>query len=214
MLISTVKKIFGTRNDRELKRMSKAVVRINALEEAMQALDDAALRAKTGEFRSRLADGEKLEQLLPEAFAVVREAGVRALAMRHFDVQLIGGMALHDGKIAEMRTGEGKTLVATLPAYLNALPDHSVHLVTVNDYLAQRDAAWMGPLYEFLGLSVGVVRSGQSTEDKKAAMPVMWSMAPIMNLVLITSATIWRLAWLIKVKENWPLPSWMRWTRF
>ena len=169
MLISTVKKIFGTRNDRELKRMSKAVVRINALEEAMQALDDAALRAKTGEFRSRLGDGEKLEQLLPEAFAVVREAGVRALAMRHFDVQLIGGMALHDGKIAEMRTGEGKTLVATLPAYLNALPDHSVHLVTVNDYLAQRDAAWMGPLYEFLGLSVGVVRSGQSTEDKKAA---------------------------------------------
>lgn len=110
MLISTVKKIFGTRNDRELKRMSKAVVRINALEEAMQALDDAALRAKTGEFRSRLGDGEKLEQLLPEAFAVVREAGVRALAMRHFDVQLIGGMALHDGKIAEMRTGEGKTL--------------------------------------------------------------------------------------------------------
>ena len=169
MLISTVKKIFGTRNDRELKRMSKAVVRINALEEAMQALDDAALRAKTGEFRSRLGDGEKLEQLLPEVFAVVREAGVRALAMRHFDVQLIGGMALHDGKIAEMRTGEGKTLVATLPAYLNALPDHSVHLVTVNDYLAQRDAAWMGPLYEFLGLSVGVVRSGQSTEDKKAA---------------------------------------------
>ena len=135
----------------------------------MQALDDAALRSKTGEFRSRLGDGEKLEQLLPEAFAVVREAGVRALAMRHFDVQLIGGMALHDGKIAEMRTGEGKTLVATLPAYLNALPDHSVHLVTVNDYLAQRDAAWMGPLYEFLGLSVGVVRSGQSTEDKKAA---------------------------------------------
>ena len=169
MLISTVKKIFGTRNDRELKRMGKAVVRINALEEAMQALDDAALRAKTDEFRSRLGDGEKLEQLLPEAFAVVREAGVRALAMRHFDVQLIGGMALHDGKIAEMRTGEGKTLVATLPAYLNALPDHSVHLVTVNDYLAQRDAAWMGPLYEFLGLSVGVVRSGQSTEDKKAA---------------------------------------------
>ena len=169
MLISTVKKIFGTRNDRELKRMSKAVVRINALEEAMQALDDAALRAKTGEFRSRLGDGEKLEQLLPEVFAVVREAGVRALAMRHFDVQLIGGMALHDGKIAEMRTGEGKTAVATLPAYLNALPDHSVHLVTVNDYLAQRDAAWMGPLYEFLGLSVGVVRSGQSTEDKKAA---------------------------------------------
>ena len=169
MLISTVKKIFGTRNDRELKRMRKVVARINALEEAMQALDDNALRAKTDEFRSRLSEGEKLDQLLPEAFAVAREAGVRALGMRHFDVQLIGGMTLHDGKIAEMRTGEGKTLVATLPAYLNALPDHSVHLVTVNDYLAGRDAAWMGPLYEFLGLTVGVVRSGQSAEEKKAA---------------------------------------------
>ncbi len=169
MLISTVKKIFGTRNDRELKRMRKVVARINALEEAMQALDDNALRAKTDEFRSRLNEGEKLDQLLPEAFALVREAGVRALGMRHFDVQLIGGMTLHDGKIAEMRTGEGKTLVATLPAYLNALPDHSVHLVTVNDYLASRDAAWMGPLYEFLGLTVGVVRSGQSAEEKKAA---------------------------------------------
>ena len=169
MLISTMKKIFGTRNDRELKRMGKVVARINAFEEAMQALDDDGLRAKTAEFRARLGDGETLEQLLPEAFAVVREAGVRALGMRHFDVQLIGGMTLHDGKIAEMRTGEGKTLVATLPAYLNALPDHSVHLVTVNDYLASRDAAWMGPLYEFLGLSVGVVRSGQSPDEKKAA---------------------------------------------
>ena len=169
MLISSVKKIFGTRNDRELKRMRKVVARINVLEEAMQALDDNALRAKTDEFRSRLNEGEKLDQLLPEAFSVVREAGVRALGMRHFDVQLIGGMTLHDGKIAEMRTGEGKTLVATLPAYLNALPDHSVHLVTVNDYLAGRDAAWMGPLYEFLGLTVGAVRSGQSAEEKKTA---------------------------------------------
>ena len=169
MLISTVKKIFGTRNDRELKRMGKVVARINALEDTMQALDDDELRTKTDEFRTRLGDGETLEQLLPEAFAVVREAGVRALGLRHFDVQLIGGMALHDGKIAEMRTGEGKTLVATLPAYLNTLPDHSVHLVTVNDYLASRDAAWMGPLYEFLGLSVGVVRSGQSADEKKAS---------------------------------------------
>lgn len=169
MLIATMKKMFGTRNDRELKRMGKVVSRINGFEDAIQALDDHALRDKTAEFRSRLLDGETLDQLLPEAFAVVREAGVRALGMRHFDVQLIGGMALHDGKIAEMRTGEGKTLVATLPAYLNALPDHSVHLVTVNDYLAQRDAAWMGPLYEFLGLSVGVVRSGQSAEEKRTA---------------------------------------------
>ena len=169
MLISTVKKIFGTRNDRELKRMGKVVSRITAMEEGLQALDDAALQSKTAEFRMRLGEGETLEQLLPEAFAVVREAGVRALGMRHFDVQLIGGMTLHDGKIAEMRTGEGKTLVATLPAYLNALPDHSVHLITVNDYLAKRDAAWMGPLYEFLGLTVGVATSGQSAEEKKAA---------------------------------------------
>lgn len=169
MLISTVKKIFGTRNDRELKRMGKVVSRITAMEEDLQALDDAALQSKTAEFRMRLGEGETLEQLLPEAFAVVREAGVRALGMRHFDVQLIGGMTLHDGKIAEMRTGEGKTLVATLPAYLNALPDHSVHLITVNDYLAKRDAAWMGPLYEFLGLTVGVATSGQSAEEKKAA---------------------------------------------
>ncbi len=169
MLTSTIKKLFGTRNDRELKRMGKIVARINALEEGMGALDDDALRAKTAEFRGLLDEGATLEQLLPEAFAVVREAGVRALGMRHFDVQLIGGIALHDGKIAEMRTGEGKTLVATLPAYLNALPDHSVHLVTVNDYLASRDAAWMGPLYKFLGLSVGVVRSGQSSEEKKSA---------------------------------------------
>ena len=169
MLISTMKKIFGTRNDRELKRMGKVVARINALEASMQELDDTQLRAKTSEFKERLQSGETLDQLLPEAFAVAREAGVRALGMRHFDVQLIGGMALHEGKIAEMRTGEGKTLVATLPAYLNALPDHSVHLVTVNDYLAGRDAAWMGPLYQFLGLSVGVVRSGQSSEQKRAA---------------------------------------------
>ena len=169
MLISTMKKIFGTRNDRELKRLSKVVTRINHLEEAMQALDDDSLRAKTAALRTRLEEGETLDQLLPEVFAVVREAGVRALNMRHFDVQLIGGMALNAGKIAEMRTGEGKTLVATLPAYLNALPNHSVHLVTVNDYLAQRDAAWMSPLYEFLGLTVGVVRSGQTPEEKRAA---------------------------------------------
>ena len=149
MFISTVKIIFGTRNYRELKRMGKVVARIGALEEAMQGLSDDALREKTVEFRARLSEGETLEQLLPEAFAVVREAGVRALGMRHFDVQLIGGMALHDGKIAEMRTGEGKTLVATLPAYLTSIHYHSVNLVTLIVYLASRDAAWMGPLYEF-----------------------------------------------------------------
>ncbi|WP_415059338.1 preprotein translocase subunit SecA, partial [Haliea salexigens] len=153
----------------ELKRMGKIVRQINALEESMQALDDAALAAKTAEFRQRLADGATLDKILPEAFAVAREASQRTLGMRHFDVQLIGGMALHEGKIAEMGTGEGKTLVATLPAYLNALSGNSVHLITVNDYLAGRDAAWMAPLYRFLGVSVGVVRSGQSQEQKREA---------------------------------------------
>ena len=169
MIIKTLKKVFGTRNDRELKRLSKLVSKINALEADFKTVDDAALRAKTVEFRARLADGVKLDSLLPEAFAAVREAGMRSLGMRHFDVQMIGGIVLHEGKISEMRTGEGKTLMATLPAYLNALPEHSVHLVTVNDYLASRDAAWMKPLYEFLGLRVGVIRAGQSAEEKRAA---------------------------------------------
>ena len=169
MITDTLKKIFGTRNDRELKRIRKMVTRINRLEEEFQALDDQALRAKTDEFRSRLTAGANLDELLPEAFATVREAGQRTLGMRHFDVQLIGGIVLHEGKIAEMRTGEGKTLVATLPAYLNALAGDAVHLVTVNDYLAGRDAAWMGPIYNFLGMTVGVIRSGQGPAEKRDA---------------------------------------------
>jgi len=169
MITNSLKKIFGTRNDRELKRMGKMVKQVNALADDTKALDDEQLAAKTAEFKQRLADGESLDKILPEAFAVVREAGERALGMRHFDVQLIGGMTLHEGKIAEMRTGEGKTLVATLPAYLNALTGSSVHLITVNDYLASRDAQWMAPLYEFLGVSVGVIRSGQMPEQKRAA---------------------------------------------
>ncbi|WP_116368604.1 preprotein translocase subunit SecA [Parahaliea mediterranea] len=169
MISSALKKVFGTRNDRELKRMRKVVKQINGLEEAMQALSDEQLQAKTAEFRNRHADGESLDRLLPEAFAVAREASVRVMGMRHFDVQLIGGMALHEGKIAEMRTGEGKTLVATLPAYLNAISGKSVHLITVNDYLASRDAGWMGPLYHFLGVSVGVIMSGQGPEQKRQA---------------------------------------------
>ena len=164
-----LKGIFGTRNSRELKRMGKVVKKINALADETRALSDEQLAAKTDEFKQRLGAGETLDQILPEAFAVVREAGERALGLRHFDVQLIGGMALHEGKIAEMRTGEGKTLVATLPAYLNALSGNSVHLITVNDYLASRDAAWMGPLYEFLGVSVGVIRSGQLPDAKREA---------------------------------------------
>jgi len=169
MITSVAKKIFGSKNDRELKRMRKIVARINAQEEAMTALSDADLTAKTVEFRSRLDGGETLDQILPEAFAVAREASRRVLGMRHFDVQLIGGIAMHEGKIAEMRTGEGKTLVATLPVYLNALTGKGVFVVTVNDYLAHRDANWMRPLYEFLGLSVGVIRSGQTGDDKRAA---------------------------------------------
>ena len=159
MISKLFKKIFGSRNERLIKKMSKTVDEIGALEAGMQALSDASLQAKTTEFRQRLADGAGLEELLPEAFAVVREAGQRVLGMRHFDVQLIGGMVLHDGRIAEMRTGEGKTLVATLAAYLNALPAKGVHVVTVNDYLARRDATWMGRIYRFLGLSVGVINS-------------------------------------------------------
>jgi preprotein translocase subunit SecA len=159
MLNTLVKKIFGSRNDRLVKRMLKSVEQINVLEPAMQALSDEALKGKTDEFRKRVADGESTDALLPEVFAVVREASRRSLGMRHFDVQMIGGMVLNQGKIAEMRTGEGKTLVATLAVYLNALPGKGVHVVTVNDYLARRDAEWMGRLYRFLGMSVGVVNS-------------------------------------------------------
>ncbi len=161
--------IFGSRNQRLLRQYSKIVNKINALEEGVQKLDDAALRAKTDEFRQRYKAGETLDDLLPEAFAVAREAGWRTLGLRPFDVQLIGGMVLHDGNIAEMRTGEGKTLVATLPAYLNAISDDGVHIVTVNEYLAQRDADWMRPVYEFLGLTVGVSKAGQTQEEKRAA---------------------------------------------
>ncbi|HHB12064.1 MAG TPA: preprotein translocase subunit SecA, partial [Chromatiales bacterium] len=159
MVAAVIKKIFGSRNDRLIKAYRKKVEAINALEPQVQALSDEALQARTQEFRERLDKGETLDQLLPEAFATVREAARRVLGMRHFDVQLIGGMVLHDGKIAEMRTGEGKTLVATLAVYLNALEGKGVHVVTVNDYLARRDAEWMGRLYHFLGLSTGVINS-------------------------------------------------------
>ena len=169
MFAPLLKKLFGSKNEREVKRMLKAVQSVNALEEQMIALSDEQLRGKTGEFKARLAKGETLDQILPEAFAVAREAGKRVMGMRHFDVQLIGGMTLHEGKIAEMRTGEGKTLVGTLAVYLNALSGKGVHVVTVNEYLARRDANWMRPLYEFLGLSVGIVTPFQPPEEKRAA---------------------------------------------
>ena len=169
MISGLLKKIFGSRNERLIRQYSLSVRSINGHEAAIQALSDPELRGKTDEFRARLGNGESVDDLLPEAFAVVREASRRVLGMRHFDVQMIGGMVLHAGKIAEMRTGEGKTLAATLPAYLNALTGRGVHVVTVNDYLASRDAEWMGRLYRFLGLSVGVNLSQMEHEEKQAA---------------------------------------------
>ena len=166
MLGKVFKTVFGSKNDRELKRMGKIVKKINALEESVQALNDEDLKGKTDEFRKRHSDGETLDQLLPEAFAVAREASLRSMKMRHYDVQLIGGITLHEGRIAEMRTGEGKTLMCTLAAYLNAISGKGVHIVTVNDYLARRDANWMRPLYEALGLTVGSVVSMQPPNEK------------------------------------------------
>ncbi len=169
MLGSLAKKLFGTANDRFVASLRPEVARINALEPTYQALSDEQLQAKTKEFRERISKGETLDALLPDAFATVREAARRAMNMRHFDVQLIGGMVLHRGMISEMKTGEGKTLVATLPVYLNALSGKGVHVVTVNDYLAKRDSEWMGQVYRFLGLSVGVIVHGINDEQRQAA---------------------------------------------
>ncbi len=189
MLNKVLAKVFGTSNERAVKRMLPVLAQINSFDEAIKQLTDEQLAAKTTEFRARIATArlkaeqsgitepdeliaaEKvaLDEILPEAFAVVREAGRRTVGMRHFDVQMIGGMALHQGKIAEMKTGEGKTLVATLPCYLNALAGHGVHVVTVNDYLAKRDAEWMGKIYGFLGLSVGVIVHDLSDEQRRQA---------------------------------------------
>jgi len=168
MIFNFLTRVFGSKNERELKRLLPQVERINALEPDIQALSDAELKGQTGRLKERYNNGESLDDLLPEAFATVREASVRALGMRHFDVQLIGGIVLHQGKIAEMKTGEGKTLVSTLPAYLNALTGKGVHIITVNDYLAQRDTEWMGQLYRFLGLSVGTILHGLTDEQRLA----------------------------------------------
>src|SRR4249920_3057182 len=169
MLDTLLAKVVGTQNDRELKRLRPLVAQINALEPAVKALSDDGLRAKTAEFKQRIANGETLDDLLVEAFAVVREAGRRVLNMRHFDVQLIGGAVLHKGKIAEMKTGEGKTLVSTLPGYLNALEGQGVHVVTVNDYLAKRDSEWMGGIYRFLGLDVGLIQADMTPAQRRPA---------------------------------------------
>ncbi|MGH8400574.1 MAG: DEAD/DEAH box helicase, partial [Gammaproteobacteria bacterium] len=169
MALGLLKKVFGSRNERLISGMQRSITQINSLEAGFRELSDTALKDKTTEFRSRLVNGESLDDLLPEAFAAVRETARRRLGMRHFDVQLIGGITLHRGKIAEMRTGEGKTLVATLAAYLNAISGHGVHVVTVNDYLAQRDADWMRPVYEGLGMKVGVILAGQEPPVKREA---------------------------------------------
>src|SRR3954466_8496748 len=169
MATNLLTKIFGSRNDRLLKQYRRTVEQINALEPQLEKLSDEELRAKTPELRERLAQGTSVDDVLPEAFAVVREASRRTMKMRHFDVQLMGGIALHQGKIAEMRTGEGKTLTATLPVYLNALSGKGVHVVTVNDYLANRDAQWMGRIYNFLGMTVGVNLPNMPREEKQAA---------------------------------------------
>ncbi|MGB2074519.1 MAG: DEAD/DEAH box helicase, partial [Henriciella sp.] len=168
-MLSYAKKLFGSVNDRKLKPLRRRIPLINQLEPKIEALSDDDLKAKTLEFRERLKNGETLDQLLEEAFAVVREAAKRALGLRPFDVQLLGGMVLHNSAIAEMRTGEGKTLVATLPAYLNALRGEGVHIVTVNDYLATRDADWMGRIFAFLGMTTGVIKQGIDDAERKAA---------------------------------------------
>jgi preprotein translocase subunit SecA len=169
MVAKLFRKLFGSRNDREIKRYFKTVANINTLEGALQELTDQEIQSKTDELKQQVKDGKTLEAILPEAFATVREASRRVMGMRHFDVQLVGAMVLNEGKIAEMRTGEGKTLMATLAVYLNALSGDGVHVVTVNDYLAERDAKWMGKLYNFLGMSVGVILSGQDSEQKRQA---------------------------------------------
>ena len=169
MFGALARRVFGTANDRTVKSLQRAVQAINAKEPEVQALDDEALRARTDQFRERLAKGETLDSILVDAFATVREAARRVLGQRHFDVQLIGGMVLHQGKIAEMKTGEGKTLVSTLAAYLNAIEGKGVHVVTVNDYLARRDSHWMGQVHRFLGLTVGVILPGMDDHSRRLA---------------------------------------------
>ena len=177
-MLGLLTKVFGSKNERELKKIQPVIERINALEPEIKALNDDALKGRTADFRQRLENGEDIENILPEAFAVVREASIRVLNMRHFDVQLIGGYVLHQGKIAEMKNGEGKTLAATLPAYVNALTGKGVHIVTVNDYLARRDAEWMGQIYGFLGLRVGVIVHGLDDAERKEAYGAMATTRP------------------------------------
>lgn len=214
MITKLLTKVIGSRNDRTLRRLRKIVKEINNYEPAFEALSDEELKAKTVEFRQRIEQGETLDQLLPEAFATVREASKRVFGMRHFDVQLIGGMVLNAGQIAEMRTGEGKTLTATLPAYLNALPGKGVHIVTVNDYLAKRDAETNRALFEFLGMTVGVNVPNMPPQEKKRRTAPIFFTEPTTSLVSITYVTTWRSVLKIVCSARVSLPLSMKWTRF
>ena len=187
MIMGFITKLFGTYSDRELKQIYPIVDKIEALEPQFQALSDQELAGKTAEFKERLAGGETLDDILPEAFAAVREASVRVLGMRPYRVQLVGGIVLHQGRIAEMKTGEGKTLVATLPAYLNALTGRGVHIVTVNDYLAKRDSEWMGKVHRFLGLTVGLIVHGLDKAERQRAYA---------NCLILTETTWYMLVFL------------------
>ncbi len=212
--MSLFTKIFGTSSQRELKSIYPIADKVDALEEEFKALTDAQLQAKTPELKERLAKGETLDGILPEAFAACREAAWRVIGLRPYRVQVVGGIVLHQGRIAEMKTGEGKTLVATLPAYLNALAGKGVHIITVNDYLAKRDSEWMGKVFRFMGLTVGLVIHGVMGEAKKASDLIrrISPMAPTMSSALTTCGTTWP-----STPRSWssgatPSPSWTRWT--
>ena len=209
-----VEKVFGTHSDRELKYIYPIIDKIEKMRPTMQAMSDEELKDQTRKFKERLAQGETLDDLLPEAFATVREAAKRVLKMEHYPVQLIGGIVLHQGRIAEMKTGEGKTLVSTCPAYLNALAGKGVQIVTVNDYLAKRDAEWMGQVHEFLGLKVGVVLNSMTSEERKALTSATSLTLQTTNSASITFVTIWR-----SIKSRWcfvisTTVSSMRWTPY
>jgi len=207
-----LKRLFDP-NERELARLRRTVERVNALEPEIERLDDDALRGKTAEFKRRLDAGETLEAMLPEIFAVVREASKRTLGMRHFDVQIMGGQVLFEGRIAEMKTGEGKTLVATLPVYARALEGRGVHVVTVNDYLAKRDAEWMGPIYRFLGLSVGVIQHAMEAPERRAAYACDVTYVTNNEVGFDYCATTWRGSWKTSCSASSTSPWWMRWIR-
>ena len=209
-----LEKLFGNYSKKEIKRIIPLQEKVLSLEEEYKKLTDAELKAKTAEFKERLLAMETLDDILPEAFATCREASARVLGMRHFPVQILGGIVLHQGRISEMKTGEGKTLVATLPAYLNALSGKGVHIVTVNDYLAKRDSEWMGKLYGFLGLTVGLIIHGMNHNEKKPPMMPILPTAPIMNLVLIIFVIIWQSIKSNAFSVSIILPLWMRLTPF